>query len=415
MLISFEGAPGLGRVGDLDGGRVRVDFFESAAEPVVGSRWMHLSDVRRVALGEQTRVFFRDGHGRWRAGRVVGGEPDGYFIRIPNSQLDVDIPETQLFVRWEMAPRDPLQVLLSGANETPRYRDVREPVRRLLVAERAATASAAGIMSSGVRMHAHQISAALRIIRDPVQRYLLADEVGMGKTIQAGMVMRQVLLDDPGNRKVGVIVPDALVGQWGAELRDKFYLSDFPTTEGDSPVAILGHHDVARWDDLSDVDLLVVDEAHLLARTVGPTESPYRELAEIAHAVPRVLMLTATPFSRGAMTHLALLHLLDPESSAGRTSSPSRNSWTPVTRSLSRSSAWMRNPTSTTRASWNSSSTNCARIFPTTKPSSRPLTGRWRSMVPQATRQRTWMRMSYAARSLRSVPTFRRLIGCISE
>ncbi len=40
-------------------------------------------------------------------------------------------------------------------------------------------------------MHAHQINAALRVIRDPIQRYLLADEVGMGKTIQAGMVMRQ--------------------------------------------------------------------------------------------------------------------------------------------------------------------------------------------------------------------------------
>jgi len=312
MVVSFKGAPGLGRVGDLDGSRVRVDFFESAAEPVVGSQWLSPAEVRRVALGEQTRVFFRDSRGRWRAGRVVGGEPDGYFVRIPNMRLDLDIPETQLFVRWEMAPRDPLQVLLVGANETPRYRDVREPVRRLLVAERAATASATGIMSSGVRMHAHQIGAALRIIRDPVQRYLLADEVGMGKTIQAGMVMRQVLLDDPGNRRVGVIVPDALIGQWRAELRDKFYLSDFPTTDGDSAAVVLGHHEVARWDEVSDVDLLVVDEAHLLARTTSPAESPYRELAEIAHAIPRVLMLTATPFSRGATTHLALLHLLDP-------------------------------------------------------------------------------------------------------
>lgn len=311
MIVSFKNAPGLGRVGDLDATRVRVDFFESAAEPVVGSQWLPVSDVRRAALSGQTRVFFRDGRGRWRAGRVVGGQPDGYFVRIPNVQLDVDIPETQLFVRWERAPKDPLQVLLSGANETPRYRDVREPVRRLLVAERAASGSATGIVSSGVQLHAHQINAALRIIRDPIQRYLLADEVGMGKTVQAGLVMRQILHDAPG-RRIGVLVPDALMGQWRAELRDKFHLSDFPTRDGEDPVRILGHGQVDEWRRFGDLALLVVDEAHLLTRASGPCDVPYKQLAEIAHASPRLLMLSATPFSRGAATHLALLHLLDP-------------------------------------------------------------------------------------------------------
>ena len=311
-VATYVNAPGLGRVGMVDGDRVRIDFFESAAEPVVGSIWLPLTDTRRVPLGEQTRVYFQDGKRRWRAGRVVGGSLDNYFIRVPNIG-DVDIHESQLRVRWEKAPRDPLQVLLSGANETPRYRDVREPVRRLLLAERAATGSATGIMSSGVRIHAHQISAALRIIQDPVQRYLLADEVGMGKTMQAGMVMRQLLIDGSGQHKVGVIVPDALISQWKSELRSKFYLDDFPTVDGASPVRILGHSDVSQWAELSSVDLLVVDEAHLLARAKSQTDSPYKELAEVAHQAPRMLMLSATPFSRGAATHLALLHLLDPQ------------------------------------------------------------------------------------------------------
>jgi ATP-dependent helicase HepA len=308
--VTYLGSPGIGRVSEIAGATMRVDFFESAAEPVVGSQWVSAAKLRRVPLGEQTRVFFRDGKSLWRAGRIVGGGPDVYFVRVPNVG-DVEIHESQLRVRWERPPRDPLQVLLSGANETPRYRDVREPVRRLLIAERAATGSATGIMSSGVRMHAHQINAALRIIRDPVQRYLLADEVGMGKTIQAGLVMRQVLLDAAG-RRVGVLAPDALVGQWRAELRDKFHLSDFPTVEGEYPVGILGHSQMSEWGQFAGVDMLVVDEAHLLARTDDPGESPYRELAALAHAAPRVLMLSATPFSRGVTTHLALLHLLDP-------------------------------------------------------------------------------------------------------
>ncbi|WP_159600127.1 protein DpdE [Agromyces humi] len=311
-FVTFSGAPGIGRIGETRGTEVRVDFFESAAEPCAESVWKRVSEVRWVQLEEETRVFFRLGTGHWRAGRVIGAKDGFYYVKVPNVRGRVEIDEGDLYTRWDKAPRDPLQVLLSGANETPRFRDAREPVRRLLLEERAATASASGIMSAGVRIHAHQVSAALRIIRDPVQRYLLADEVGMGKTIQAGLVMRQLLIDAP-DRRVGVIVPDALIAQWRSELSDKFYLDDFPLARGVAPYEILGHEEVARWRDLTDVDLLVVDEAHLLAQASDPNSSPYRELAEVVHAAPRVLMLSATPFARSATTHLALLHLLDPQ------------------------------------------------------------------------------------------------------
>lgn len=310
-FVTFVGAPGIGQVGAADGAEIRVDFFESAAEPIAESISKLPAELRRVRLENETRVFFQDAQQRWRAGRVIGSRDDYYFVKVPNVHGRVEIDEWRLHVRWDKAPRDPLQVLLSGANETPRYRDARQPLRQRLLAERAAAASATGIMSSGVRMHSHQVNAALRIIRDPIQRYLLADEVGMGKTIQAGLVMRQLLIDSPG-RCIGLIVPDALIAQWQAELRDKFYLDDFPTSHGRLPYVIYGHNEVARWPDLQDVDLLVVDEAHLLAKTTDPMSTPYRDLAAVAHAVPRVLMLSATPFSKGAQTHLALLHLLDP-------------------------------------------------------------------------------------------------------
>ncbi|MFD4292872.1 protein DpdE [Rhodococcus sp. NPDC058505] len=311
-LVVQRGTSDIARIGEITDGQVRLEQFESPAQPVVEARWVPLADVQRVRLGTQSRVFFQDAQHRWRAGRVIGGGPDIYYVRLPNVEVDLQVPENLLRVRWERPTHDPLQVLLSQANETPRYRDAREPVRRLLLAERRATASATGIMSAGVRLHAHQISAALRIIRDPVQRYLLADEVGMGKTIQAGFVMRQLLLDAPG-RRIGIIVPDALVGQWRSELLDKFYLDDFPLSNGRLPFQIVPHSEPDRWVDLLGVDMLVIDEAHLLARTTGPMDSPYRELAMLAHRAPRLLLLSATPFSRSSSTHLALLNLLDPQ------------------------------------------------------------------------------------------------------
>lgn len=311
-LVVHADVPGIARIGEIKDSQVRLDLFESAAQPIVESQWRPLREVKRVRLSAETRVFFQDVDQNWRAGRIYGGGPDVYGVRPPNSSVDIPISEDRLRVRWERPTQDPLQVLLTGANESPRYRDVREPVRELLLAERAATASATGIMSSGVRLHAHQISAALRIIRDPVQRYLLADEVGMGKTIQAGFVMRQLLLDEPG-RRIGILAPSALMAQWRAELLNKFYLDDFRLPDGRLPFEIFPHSDTNRWADLSDVDLLVIDEAHMLARTGDPQDSPYRELADLAHAVPRLLMLTATPFVRSSTTHLALLHLLDPQ------------------------------------------------------------------------------------------------------
>lgn len=305
-FVVFPGSTGIGRVASCDGDAVEIEFFESAAEPRVGVVWKAVSEVRLTRLGEQSRVFFRDGACKWRAGRIVGGGPDEYFVRVPNLSTDVELPEARLRIRWEKAPNDPLQVLLAGAHESPRFRDARLPVRSWLLSERAVTGSATGIMSAGVKIHAHQVNAALRIIRDPVQRYLLADEVGMGKTIQAGFVIRQLLIDDP-TRGIGIIAPESLIPQWESELEQKFHLSDF----GD-PCLIRASGDQEGWTDLAGVDLLIIDEAHLLARTKDSRTPAYVQLAALAHSVPRLLLLSATPFSRDATTHMALLHMLDP-------------------------------------------------------------------------------------------------------
>lgn len=311
-LVTFDGAPGIGRVAGVEGNRAKIVFFESPAEEDAHSEWIAVECLQSVTLDKQTRVFVPMTDASWRAGRIVGGHGSDYFVRFPNVPYDLDIPDTVLRVRWDRPTKDPLQVLLAGANETPRFRDARQPVRDLLLSERAASVSATGIMSAGVQIHEHQVNAALRIINDPIQRYLLADEVGMGKTIQAGFVIRQLLIDDPAHR-VALIVPDALREQWQSELLEKFHLDDFTTAEGRLPFAIRSHDEVGDWAKMAGADLLVVDEAHQLARVETPDEEPYRQLAAVAHQVPRLLLLSATPFSRKVASHLALLNLLDPE------------------------------------------------------------------------------------------------------
>lgn len=311
-LITYIGAPGIGRLAEVHDVTATVEFFESVAEPSVGVTIVPLNALEGVLLGRESRIFFQDEDRNWRAGRVIAPTTDAhgrlqYFVRLPNTSQDTIVGASRIRVRWDKPPRDPLQILLAGGNETPRFRDTRQPVRRLLLQDRASSASATGISSSGVQMHPHQVAAAFRILHDPVQRYLLADEVGLGKTIEAGFVIRQTLIDDP-SRKVGIICPDALVEQWRTELRDKFFVGDFGRR-----VRVVGHTDVPGWKSLGTVDLLVVDEAHLLGKVTSPDEQTYKMLTSLAHRAVRLLLLSATPFTQESTTHLALLHLLDGE------------------------------------------------------------------------------------------------------
>ncbi len=308
-MVEHPSMPGICRVGAIDGNRARVDCFESVAAPVVGSRWVAAIECRPARLLTQTRVYWQDPDtGNWRAGRIVGGDASQYFVRLPNSELDFRVPEDQLRVRWDRPVSDPVDVLVAGANESAYFRDARLPMLRSLVAQRAACAGASALLSSAVEIFPHQVHAALTVISDPVQRYLLADEVGLGKTIEAGLVIRQVILDKPRGR-VAVVAPDFLRRQWQAELREKFFIDDF----AHGSLVISAHETPERWKEYHGYDLVVVDEAHQLVQVEGPGQSPYQELASLSHSARRLLLLSATPVTSRLTTHLGLLHLLDPD------------------------------------------------------------------------------------------------------
>ncbi|WP_231924452.1 protein DpdE [Micromonospora chokoriensis] len=308
QFVEHARMPGIGRVAERAGDLVRVDAFESVASPVAASWWVLAEECQPVRLLEQTRVYWHDPDtGRWLAGRVIGGGPDLYFVRIRNRDRDFQVPQEELRVRWDRRIQSPVEVLAAGAHESPHFRDARLPMLGSLVAQRAACASLPALLSAGVEIYTHQVQAAMTVLSDPVQRYLLADEVGLGKTIEAGLVIRQHLLDRPASR-ILIVAPDVLRRQWQAELKTKFYIDDFPA----ATVRITSHETPDRWPDYHGFDLVIVDEAHRLCRTDDPNQSPYRDLTLLAHSTPRLLLLSATPTTARPETHLALLHLLDP-------------------------------------------------------------------------------------------------------
>ena len=182
------------------------------------------------------------------------------------------------------------------------------------------------LFDASVDLNPHQIEAALFALRSPLAKgVLLADEVGLGKTIEAGIVLCQYWSER--RRRLLVICPASLRKQWALELEDKFNLPavvlDAKTwrdtiRKGQSPlnqkaIIILSYHYANRIrDELKAIvwNLVVIDEAHKL-------RNAYRESNKIGQGLRwatedcRKLLLTATPLQNSLLELYGLSTLID--------------------------------------------------------------------------------------------------------
>jgi ATP-dependent helicase HepA len=294
---------GVGKLLSLGQETGEVEYFHSPIDdrPVFA---VPRALLQLVDLTAETRIYWRDPRGSaWRVGRVQDGIGDPIAVRFPNGD-DRVLHTSDLFVRWNRPIADPTPFLAHRLNETPLFSDARSGFVQAMVEQRAACQGMPALLSSVVELEAHQVDVVRRVLQDPMQRYLLADEVGLGKTIEAGVVIRQYVLDDADHRVV-VLVPPGLVMQWRDELRRRFLLG----VELGRSVLVLSWDDLGRLaQELPRAGMLVVDEAHHLAAD----ERLYGLVRSSALAIGRLLLLSATPVLRNERGFLRMLHLIDP-------------------------------------------------------------------------------------------------------
>jgi ATP-dependent helicase HepA len=297
---------GWGRVNGVTG---TISFFDSPARPEIVLPSAGRT-YRAATLSPQQRAWWFDGN-RWIVGRInsaQNAQADSYFVHLPNGDTQA-VPSRELRVRWSLPLVDPLGLLKVGTVETRFFHGRRTAFLRSVMAQRNACLGLGGVLSSAVEIHDHQVGAARRVLADPIPRYLLADEVGLGKTIEAGMVLRQLLLQTEG--AAVVIVPDPIIGQWRRELATKFRIDYLP-----GKVVVVGHSAISRIRPEPRM-LTIVDEAHRFTDQVsyggrGVRDREYEQLRAIAHASKALLLLSATPVRSNEDAFLGLLHLLDP-------------------------------------------------------------------------------------------------------
>ncbi|EKE75731.1 RNA polymerase-associated protein RapA [Gallaecimonas xiamenensis] len=189
-----------------------------------------------------------------------------------------------------------------------------------------------GLVGARMDLIPHQLYIADDVGNRQAPRVLLADEVGLGKTVEAGMIVHQQLRAGHAER-VLLLLPENLMHQWLVEMRRRFNLhfalfdeSRLEEAEHDSDnpfdtaqLVMVSLELIAkrktRFDQLleADWDMLVVDEAHHLVWEENKASREYQVVEALAESIPSVLLLTATPDQLGHQSHFARLRLLDGE------------------------------------------------------------------------------------------------------
>lgn len=258
---------------------------------------------RRIPNG--TRVWVRGTPYGFHAGEISRPATGGrYFVALVGVPRDIVLHEDQFYVRWNRPLADPAGAIQHGLTETSEFHEARSELLAALVRQRQVSRGLSGVISAPVRLYHHQLDTVARVLADPHVRYLLADEVGLGKTIEAGLVIRQMMIDDP-QAEVLVLVPETLVGQWLSELRDRLALG---RELDERRLIVMSHDDVGHDLDVDHVSLVVVDEAHNILGVIPDGSVTHRSLLK----VPALLALSATPMRGDLGLFRRLLALVDP-------------------------------------------------------------------------------------------------------
>lgn len=312
---------GLGTVVQAKDGRVEVEF-KSAGETRIYA--VDQAPLKRVRFREGDQIKTQAGH-KFLVTQVI--EQHGLLIyagekhQLPEAQLNDLIslqgPQERLFaVRFDTSAAFELR----RRSLELRHRSRKSPVR--------------GFVGGRINLIPHQLYIAQEVANRHAPRVMLSDEVGLGKTIEACLILHRLLLSGRANR-ILVVVPESLVHQWFVEMLRRFnvWLHIFDeercaSIEAGEPGAnpflddqlvITSIDFLARSPQRSDQavaagwDVIVVDEAHHLEWSEAAPSREYQVVEELCRRTEGLLLLTATPEQLGVESHFARLRLLDPD------------------------------------------------------------------------------------------------------
>jgi ATP-dependent helicase HepA len=312
---------GLGTVVHIGEGRVQVEFISAGETRTYSADQAPLKRVRFRA-GELVRSQSGE---EFKVAQVT--EQGGLLVYAGPDQR---LPEEQLSDRLSL--RGPQERLSAGRFDTSAAFELRRRTVELL--HRSRKSLVRGFVGGRIDLIPHQLYIAQEVARRHAPRVMLSDEVGLGKTIEACLILHRLLLSGRANR-ILVLVPESLVHQWFVEMLRRFnvWLHIFDeercaSIEAGEPGAnpflddqlilasigfLAGNPRRSAQAAAAGWDVLVVDEAHHLEWSETAPSREYQVVDELSRHSEGLLLLTATPEQLGVESHFARLRLLDPD------------------------------------------------------------------------------------------------------
>ena len=322
-LVESSNFSGIGKLLSVENNNAIVGFFESPLRPEARQAEYPYQSLKRAGLLDEAVVYYRNAaDGMFLRCRYGGQRPNDKHLVIVRQGENIEVSANDLYC-LNLAPGQslsPSEFLAARSNDAPYFFPFREKFTSAYVEQRSACRSIAAIPSSSVEFEPHQLAVVRRILQDDVQKYLLADEVGLGKTIEACLVIREHVLENKASSNIIIAVPASLKEQWRDELKGRFHLAELIATEDepDLPIAICSHQAFAQSVVSRGMPTLIaVDEAHQMAPLAWSENQEDRALfgaySEACRKAKVALLLSGTPLNGNEKNFLAMLHCLSPD------------------------------------------------------------------------------------------------------
>ena len=230
-----------------------------------------------------------------------------YYIQNFDDKSVVKVPEAEAIAAFNNGQVDPCVQLKKCEFQNPAWYLGRAVVAKSMDILENSIYGFKELAGSKIYLMPHQVNTIMRCLQESPCRYMLADEVGMGKTIEAISVYKIYTMNQ-SNKKALIVVPQALKEQWISELLLKFNIPNGMGKNNNS-VTVKTLQELREKDLFTVWDFVIVDEVHKYLFS----QSEYEKLHKISTLAKNILLLSATPVQQKKEEYLDLLRLLLPQ------------------------------------------------------------------------------------------------------
>lgn len=279
-----------------------------------------MDDINRVKIISGTLAIYRNEY----VVKIVSfyKEIEGYYLyyayRLKDQEIIEIVNEKDLSIQFDSGEISPLDQMKNYEFHNPVWYKGRVNMSKMDIALENSPVGVELILGSRIYLFQHQMETIMKGLTSRSCRIMLADEVGLGKTIEACVIYKG-LKERNHKLKTLIVVPTSLVNQWQNELSYKFWI-DVNIWNGKSKSIddelIVSLEDINKFKEINGInnyDLLIVDEAH---RLLNDSQS-YEGIYDYSQRIDNIILLSATPIQQRQTEYLKLLRLLHPDKYMG--------------------------------------------------------------------------------------------------